>query len=272
MTDREARLHGILGIGQSVSMRGNGISLREALKVTGYAEFRSHFTAADLQPIVAAHPEFTEQWLSYSEDKRTTGGWYIRRDGRVGRVSQAGADREFATMHEAVAEFVVLELDFWAHVRQRGDRINDNPYAPPTAPVCDSAHAGGGSRDAQHRGWALTSFLLFVGLTSLLTIAFYAGLFGLALLSALPAWMVHTFLIVAILRLIAAIAIWYWLRLGVVLYAALTLLALPIALSQGYRSTALSPLGVALLVYLVRRKWSHMRWNPLPPNSRWSGR
>jgi hypothetical protein len=77
--------------------------------------------------------------------------------------------------------------------------------------------------------------------------------------------MVRTFLIVAILRLIATIAIWYWLRLGVVLYAALTFLVLPITLSQGYKSTVISPLGVALLVYLIRRKWPYMRWGLLPP-------
>jgi hypothetical protein len=123
--------------------------------------------------------------------------------------------------------------------------MNDNPYAPPTAPVSDPAHASGASSDAQHRGWALTSFLLFVGVTSLLTIALYAGLFGLALTAGLPEWMVRTFLIVAI--------------------AALTFLVLPITLSQGYKSTALSPLGVALLVYLIRRQWPYMRWSLLPP-------
>jgi hypothetical protein len=69
-----------------------------------------------LQPIVAAHPELIEQWLSYSEDKRTTGGWYIRRNGQIGRVLQPGTEREFASIHEAVAEYVVLELDFWAHI------------------------------------------------------------------------------------------------------------------------------------------------------------
>jgi hypothetical protein len=116
MIDRSARLDAILDIGHSTSMRGIGISLREALKVTGYAEYRSSFTAADLLPYVAAHPEVIEQWLSYSEDKRTNGGWYIRRNGQIGRVLQSGTEREYASIHEAVAQYVVLELDFWAHV------------------------------------------------------------------------------------------------------------------------------------------------------------
>src|ERR1700675_2444980 len=116
MIDRSARLDAILDIGHSASMRGIGISLREALKVTGYAEYRSSFTAADLLPYVAAHPELIEQWLSYSEDKRTDGGWYIRRDGKIGRVLKPGTERQYATIQDAVAEYVLLELDFWAHI------------------------------------------------------------------------------------------------------------------------------------------------------------
>ena len=116
MTDRNALLQGILGIGHATSMGGGGISMREALKVAGYAEHRPSLTAAELRPLVADHPELIEQWLSYSEDKRTYGGWYIRRDGKIGRVQKPGTERQYATIQDAVTEYVVLELDFWAHV------------------------------------------------------------------------------------------------------------------------------------------------------------
>ncbi len=116
MTDRNALLRGILGIGHATSMRGAGISMREALKVAGYAEHRPSLTAVELRPQVADHPEFIEQWLSYSEDKRTDGGWYIRRDRKIGLVLKPGTERQYATIQDAVAEYVVLELDFWAHI------------------------------------------------------------------------------------------------------------------------------------------------------------
>lgn len=116
MTDRNAQLRGILGIGHATSMRGAGISMREALKVAGYAECRPGLTAAELRPLVADYPELIEQWLSYSEDKRTDGGWYIRRDGKIGRVQKPGAERQYATIQDAIAEYVVLELDVWAHI------------------------------------------------------------------------------------------------------------------------------------------------------------
>lgn len=50
------------------------------------------------------------------EDKRISGGWYITRDGVIGRVLQPETWRKFSTIQEAVAEYVVLKLDFWTHV------------------------------------------------------------------------------------------------------------------------------------------------------------
>jgi hypothetical protein len=116
MTDRNALLLRILGIGHASSMGGDGISMREALQITGYAEHRPGVTAAELRRLVVNHPELIEQWLSYSEDKRTDGGWYIRRDGKIGRVQKPGTESQYAIIQDAVSEYVVQELDFWAHV------------------------------------------------------------------------------------------------------------------------------------------------------------
>jgi hypothetical protein len=80
------RLQAILDIGHAASIRGASLSLREALRVAGYVDHRASFAAADLQPIIAAQPVLVEQWLSYSEDKRTTAGWYIARHGEIGRI------------------------------------------------------------------------------------------------------------------------------------------------------------------------------------------
>jgi hypothetical protein len=90
--------------------------MREALKVAGYAGLRPSLTAAELRPVIADHPELIEQWMSCSKDKRTDGGWYIRRNGNIGRVLKPATMRQYATIQDAVAEFVMLELDFWAHI------------------------------------------------------------------------------------------------------------------------------------------------------------
>src|SRR5712672_3119829 len=118
MPDSTARLLPILRIGHTTSITGDGISLRDALRITNYAEHRPRVAAADLLPLIEADPSLVEEWMSYSEDKRTDGGWYLQRNGVVGRVSKARPEHQFDTIEHAVAEYVLLELDFWSGLSQ----------------------------------------------------------------------------------------------------------------------------------------------------------
>jgi hypothetical protein len=113
MSDCEARLLQILRIGRDASRRGEGISLLDAMKRARYVGYRPTFRAKDLVPIVSANPSLVEDWLSYSEDKRTLGGWYILRSGEIGQVSRSASGIKYGTIEEAVAEYVVRELDYW---------------------------------------------------------------------------------------------------------------------------------------------------------------
>ncbi len=115
MTAHEAELLTILGIGREASMRGSGISLHQSLQQSRYADLRPSFDAEDLVPLIRSHPCFVEDWVAFSEDKRTDGGWYLLRDGSVGRLSPAVV-MHLASIEQAVAEYVVRELDFWSGV------------------------------------------------------------------------------------------------------------------------------------------------------------
>jgi hypothetical protein len=110
----------VLRIGQETSMRGAGLSMREALLRARYSDRRPSFDAADLRPLLEADPELSEAWFAYSEDKRTKGGWYILRSGEIGRVDDPEARRQCASLEDAVAEYVVRELDFWAGLERAG--------------------------------------------------------------------------------------------------------------------------------------------------------
>jgi len=114
MNDGCTDLLEILRIGHETSMRGEGLSLREALTRTHYEDWRSVFGADDLRPVLEARRELCEEWFVYSEDKRTSGGWYLLRSGEIGRVGDPQSKMNFASPEEAVAEYVVRELDFWA--------------------------------------------------------------------------------------------------------------------------------------------------------------
>jgi len=113
MSDRDARLTSILRIGRDVSLRGDGVSVRDALRRVSYVAYRTMFKARDLLPLIAADPSLIEDWLAYSEDKRTSGGWYLRRSGELGQLSRPASKITFPTIDEALAEFVVRELDYW---------------------------------------------------------------------------------------------------------------------------------------------------------------
>lgn len=149
--------------------------------------------------------------------------------------------------------------------------MNQNPYASPSAHVSDEVGTASAMREPSRRGWALTVFLVLGSLGSLFSIAYYAGLIGTAYKTPFPAWIMRTFLFASVLRLASIMAIWCWLRFGVVLYVLLTLVVVPVFLIHGYYSAAWSSAGIVLLVYLVRHKWQQMRWGVLPPNFRSSG-
>ena len=120
MIDRETLLMEILQIGHATSMQGEDISLQEALKRTNYSDLRKSFGPGDLIKIIKIHPYLVSDWLAYSEDKRTNGGWYLKKSSEIGQVGNPSSHRSFDSIEEAVAQYVVRELDFWASIQNSG--------------------------------------------------------------------------------------------------------------------------------------------------------
>ncbi|MHC4553249.1 MAG: hypothetical protein ACYSUT_10885 [Planctomycetota bacterium] len=119
MTNQNAQLLEILKIGHDVSIRGEGISFRDALARTQYKKKRRYLTPQNLIPIIKDHPDIIDEWIMYSCGKRTSGGWYVLEEGKVGRVGNPLSIKHFDSLEEAVAAYVVLELDYWAKVCNR---------------------------------------------------------------------------------------------------------------------------------------------------------
>jgi hypothetical protein len=107
----------ILRIGHDTSMRGEGLSLRDALARSEYPKLRARFSPAVLVPLLQAHPDLVEQWLMYCEDKRTSCGFWVDETTlRVGSLEAPDSDSQHKSLEEAVARFVVQELDYWSEV------------------------------------------------------------------------------------------------------------------------------------------------------------
>lgn len=106
------QLMAILRIGHRVSLRGDRESLADALERTDYGVLRPAISEDDLLPLIDA--AIALEWVRFSEDKRTNGGWYLTEQGCVGRP---GAEEDaFGDLARATAVYVLRELDHWRDV------------------------------------------------------------------------------------------------------------------------------------------------------------
>lgn len=103
----------ILSIGHDTSIRGEGLFLRQSMSRTYYRKMRKQFSQEDLIPLIQENEEYITQWIMYSLDKRTSSGWYINEDGDVYKSNSYL--EHYDSIEEAVAVYVIRELDYWAN-------------------------------------------------------------------------------------------------------------------------------------------------------------
>ena len=90
--------------------------LRDLVAATRYRDLRPTLSRQDVADHLVRHPKLVLEWLRYSEDKRTPGGWYLLHPTTgwvVGRLAGPDEERElrFGSGPEACAEFILRELD-----------------------------------------------------------------------------------------------------------------------------------------------------------------
>ena len=54
------------------------VSMNDLLKETGYCEYPARILEAAIADALSRNLGLIDDWLAYSEDKRTKSGWYIR--------------------------------------------------------------------------------------------------------------------------------------------------------------------------------------------------
>ncbi len=103
-------------------------SMRDLVAESGYYRVETILALELLHSHLNAEPSLIEDWERWSQDKRTSGGWYLTRS--VGGLTVGSLDgrfeptRFYASAMEACAEFIVRELkSVGAHVsdRERAD-------------------------------------------------------------------------------------------------------------------------------------------------------
>ena len=116
----EQKISAVLAIGNEVAIRGAGISMADALERTRYTEIRSSLSVDDLIRAIEREPALIDQWIGYCEDKRTSGGWYLVPETfEIGQLNRPSTVKGFDSLEEAVANYVLHELDYWAAVGKK---------------------------------------------------------------------------------------------------------------------------------------------------------
>ena len=92
------------------------VSIYELLQQTGYPNSAGQIAEQDLYKELVANPSFVNDWIEYSEDKRTDGGWYFKQaaSGKylVGCAGNTGiAETEYDDKIKACAKYIKQELD-----------------------------------------------------------------------------------------------------------------------------------------------------------------
>jgi len=94
------------------------MSMYELLRQTGYFEMHNQVSESGIRQTLVRHPECIDDWISYSEDKRTSSGSYIKQeDGtryKVGCFSEKSGkaiDTSYIDRTDACAAFIKHEIE-----------------------------------------------------------------------------------------------------------------------------------------------------------------
>jgi hypothetical protein len=97
-----------------IELRRRGtVSVAELVAESGYGADPTSLMVEAVSRYLRAHPELIEAWFGYSEDKRTSSGWYVtERSGGMFEIGwhPAGDRVSVSDRADACAEFVVREV------------------------------------------------------------------------------------------------------------------------------------------------------------------
>lgn len=90
------------------------VSLIFLVNESGYSQHYSDISETDIYEALKQEPEIAKQWLSYSEDKRTSLGWYLQQAGRgyyVGSLTEKSGSVLYPNLLEACAAYIKKEIE-----------------------------------------------------------------------------------------------------------------------------------------------------------------
>jgi hypothetical protein len=108
------------------------------------------------------------------------------------------------------------------------------------------------------RGILLTVYLVLLLLLSLFVLFQYIYYWNT--IAATSPWILFTFSLIVILRILSIVAIWFFSKIGIVSFILLTIAGIPLSMSAGTKLGCYGILGATLLLVLIKPKWKYMTW------------
>lgn len=107
----------IISIPSRFYLDGNNHSFYDLLKESGYLKIHKQLSEDIVYEALKSNPENFQAWLNWSEDKRTSEGWFLRTSEKTFEVGEInGEDYEnlikFEDKLKACSFFITKELDF----------------------------------------------------------------------------------------------------------------------------------------------------------------
>jgi hypothetical protein len=94
------------------------VSMFSLLEATGYFELHDQISEGDIRAALLHCPECIEEWMQYSEDKRTSSGWYVTQDdegcyetGYIADASTRTKRIQYESLVDACAFFIKHEIE-----------------------------------------------------------------------------------------------------------------------------------------------------------------
>ncbi len=94
------------------------ISVYDLTKQSGYFENQNSISSEDIKKYLLLNTNIANEWLQYSEDKRTDSGWYFTKNDKhnkyiVGYLSNGNRCNEtvFSNIVDACTMFILSELE-----------------------------------------------------------------------------------------------------------------------------------------------------------------
>ena len=95
-------------------------SIVQLLEECGFIAGTTQLSRGDIIEVLSSDPSLIRDWLNYSADKRTSSGWFLLENGRVGYLNErSSASRAIRldlepinnNLAAACAEFIIKEIE-----------------------------------------------------------------------------------------------------------------------------------------------------------------